>query len=392
MPATTPIAEREAALVARWGAGELTGRWLRTVAGDDLAVLFPGRPGGPSGPDFRDAVLLRRDGARLYGDVEVHLRAGGWHAHGHDRDARYDGVVLHVVARAEGVLATPLASGRWASVVEIASAPTACANADGVNVASSVASWPCHDLAARHGASGVRTLLAAAGDARFEAHAFQLGERLAAAGGATRGERDVLPTAVPRWTAADRVFFAALAEGLAYGRDREPLRQAGAWLAAGGAPDALARQLPRLPVLNATRLEGLLALYARWEVAGPWSALRPILSATFELDTTIRNLMAALSAPSGAVSPGRAAILLANVVLPLAAAWADHTGDTDLAARSRALYAALGGLPANQITRAMARQLGLRRQPAGARAQQGLHHLWAAWCREKQCARCPCAR
>jgi hypothetical protein len=40
------VGETEAALVARWGAGELTGRWLRTAAGDEVAVLFPGRPGG----------------------------------------------------------------------------------------------------------------------------------------------------------------------------------------------------------------------------------------------------------------------------------------------------------------------------------------------------------
>lgn len=101
----------EAELATRWRAGEFAGRWLRTVAGEPLWVVFGGRPGGPAGPDFRDAVLARADGTRVYGDVELHLRAAGWQAHGHASDHRYDRVVLHVVTQAEGARATRLASG-----------------------------------------------------------------------------------------------------------------------------------------------------------------------------------------------------------------------------------------------------------------------------------------
>jgi hypothetical protein len=63
-----------------------------------------------------------------------------------------------------------------------------------------------------------------------------------------------------------------------------------------------------------------------------------------------------------------------------------------MAARLWAAYRALPSLPGNQITRAMIRQFGLGRAPAGACAQQGLHHLWAEHCREKRCDTCPCAR
>jgi hypothetical protein len=59
--------------------------------------------------------------------------------------------------------------------------------------------------------------------------------------------------------------------------------------------------------------------------------------------------------------------------------------------RWQALIEAFPGLPSNQITREMALQLGLERPPAGALAQQGLHHLWERHCREKRCASCPCA-
>jgi hypothetical protein len=58
---------------------------------------------------------------------------------------------------------------------------------------------------------------------------------------------------------------------------------------------------------------------------------------------------------------------------------------------ARAAVGALLGLPSNQITREMTRQLRLPRLPAGALAQQGLHHLWSRACREKRCDICPCA-
>src|SRR5690242_21573690 len=90
---------REAEYAARWAAGAWRGATLSAETGETYALVFEGRRGGGAGPDFRDAVLARADGARLYGDVELHLRAGAWRAHGHSRDARYNGVVLHVVVR-----------------------------------------------------------------------------------------------------------------------------------------------------------------------------------------------------------------------------------------------------------------------------------------------------
>lgn len=373
--------ETEAALVARWRAGEFVGRWLRTAAGEDLAVVFQGRPGGPAGPDFRDAVLARPNGSRLYGDVELHLRARGWQTHGHAHDARYDAVVLHVVLRAEGAHATPLACGGWAALVEVGAPPSA--------PRQQASAWPCARLAGRGGTRAVLDLLRAAGDARFERHVAEFAARLATAED-ERSHRGPARQARAGWSAMDRVLCVALAEGLAYGREREPLRRAGEWLAQGGAPDALTRELGRLPALDAARLEGLLTLRARWEPCGPWEHLRLALDAS---SLTVANvaLIRALTVAGGAVSPSRATILAANVVLPCAAAWAARHSDAALAARARALYAALPGLPSNQITRAMTHQLGMKRQPPGARAQQGLHHLWAERCREKRCNGCPCA-
>lgn len=93
LPAALPA--REAELSARWAAG--IGGPLRLEDGRTLKVIFPGVPGGGSGPDFNGAIL-EAGGDVLSGDVEVHLLASGWRAHGHGRDPAYAGVILHVVA------------------------------------------------------------------------------------------------------------------------------------------------------------------------------------------------------------------------------------------------------------------------------------------------------
>ena len=84
----------EAALAGRWAAGPR--RPLRLADGRPLRIVFPGVPGGGSGPDFRGAIL-DAGGDLLRGDVEVHLRASGWRMHGHHVDPAYGNVILHVV-------------------------------------------------------------------------------------------------------------------------------------------------------------------------------------------------------------------------------------------------------------------------------------------------------
>jgi Protein of unknown function (DUF2851) len=83
----------EAELAALWAAAPRGPLWL--ADGRTLRIVFPGVPGGGSGPDFRGAIL-EAGGDLLRGDVEIHLRASGWRAHGHHADAAYREVVLHV--------------------------------------------------------------------------------------------------------------------------------------------------------------------------------------------------------------------------------------------------------------------------------------------------------
>lgn len=79
-----------------WQRGDFDATSARTVDGHRVRVVHPGRWNHLGGPDFADARLVL-DGRELIGDVELHLHAKDWAAHGHAADPAYDNVVLHVV-------------------------------------------------------------------------------------------------------------------------------------------------------------------------------------------------------------------------------------------------------------------------------------------------------
>jgi hypothetical protein len=374
---------REAALAARWASGVWRGESLCTEDGATYTLVYEGRRGGPSGPDFRDAVLARGDGTRLYGDIELHLRVSGWRAHGHHQDPRYDGIVLHAVlspSRQATEHTTPLANGGSAPIVVLRNPRQQAQQA--------ATGWPCSRLGAKLGQTHLRALLAEAGIARFNERVAMYRQALAASDEATISHAVM-------WEPADCVLFVALAEALAYGRDRQALREAGQWLLRSGDLESLFLEGQQLPKLERQRIQGLAHLFMRWETAGPWQPLRSIIEQTTEQSGDSQRagsaLVEALRVRDGVVSPGRAAILVANVVLPFAAAWAERYHSVTLAERALAIYAALPGLPSNTITRLMTRQFGLLRLPDGAVAQLGLHHIWSSHCREKRCWECLCS-
>ena len=69
---------------------------LKTTDGQDVEVIDPGLYNRRnSGPDFFNSKL-RINGTLWVGNVEIHQKASDWYLHGHDRDAAYNNVVLHV--------------------------------------------------------------------------------------------------------------------------------------------------------------------------------------------------------------------------------------------------------------------------------------------------------
>ena len=87
--------EPELAIQKQWAAVP-RGAEFKLSNGGTLRVLSTGTWNRTPGPDFRNAKL-ELNGNLLRGDVEVHVAASDWISHGHGVDPMYENVILHVV-------------------------------------------------------------------------------------------------------------------------------------------------------------------------------------------------------------------------------------------------------------------------------------------------------
>ena len=376
-----PLPER---LLAKLWAAK-AGRRLRTTDGRTLRVLYPGRPAPGHGPDFRDALLVL-GGRRMRGPVELHRTPAEWGAHGHDHDAAYADVVLHVVHAAE-----PAAPRLGLPTVVLEAdddAPVAPAGADP----------PLHDLSGRSDDT-LRAALRRAGRTRFREHAL--------AASAAVGRDGV-----------EQALYASILEALGYAENRAPFAE-------------LARRLPLEQLRSIARSEreavrfevvhGLLASCAGlapasgcaragaepmdprcWRTSGVRPASHPLrrleAAAALVLVSIPAGLRPALveacAAGTGAlvdalrmrpvpggtalVGTGRAREMAVGAVLPTLAAEAVARGDRRLAREVRAAYERFPALPDNTLTREARRLLGPRAHAMHLSAceHQGLMHLY----------------
>ena len=106
-------------LQAIWQHQRLRRDELKTADGTPVRVLHPGFKSVEGGPDFRGAVIQFGDDLPKSGDVEVDIRPGGWRSHGHDRNAAFRNVILHVTWEAERAAVRAISS---------ASPPILCIN------------------------------------------------------------------------------------------------------------------------------------------------------------------------------------------------------------------------------------------------------------------------
>jgi hypothetical protein len=339
-------------------------------------LLFAGRAGGTHGPDVRDAVLCFTSGSFAatcaagqdsVGDVEIHIRTSDWFAHQHHTDVRYNNVILHVVAICDDTRPTLRQDGT--------AIPT-CSLYDLPHTTPQPVEWPCHHVMVQMNEEQQARLFRLAGMLRFEQkmHAF-----LALL-------RDAQPSGC--FSAPDVCLIPALAEGLGYGRDRAFFRAAGLHLLglANTIPEPLGRA-PEPSPLDAGRLRILHNLVAQWRTTGAWQTLRQALLPT-PLEEAEAHTLQKLRSIFDGLGKARADILICNIVLPFAAAVAQSENDTLLAGQAQNLYRAYPALPSNQVTRAMCKQLMLKREPQGACQQQGLHFIYTQTCREKRCSQC----
>ena len=90
-----PITERH--VQAIWYDAALRPKNLVTRRGSEVRVISPGEWNLGPGPDFRRAVLeIGKERRRVVGDVEVHLTPADWDFHRHGADPNYRNVVAHV--------------------------------------------------------------------------------------------------------------------------------------------------------------------------------------------------------------------------------------------------------------------------------------------------------
>ncbi len=79
-----------------WNAQYLNTHSLKTLTGESLEILQPGKWNTQQGPDFVQA-RIRINNTQLAGNIELHLRSSDWFAHKHQWDRNYRNVILHVV-------------------------------------------------------------------------------------------------------------------------------------------------------------------------------------------------------------------------------------------------------------------------------------------------------
>ena len=394
-PGRSYILPDERALAALWRNAHSLSDGLLTRDGRRWQVLYPGRPGGSSGPDFRDAVLYDQDGRLVFGDVELHLGADGWRRHGHHADPAYNGVVMHVVLKAGREEAAPLQSGAATPVVELEDAlDTLDGGRPGHGGLAAVERLSVPDL---------EDLLDAAGDVRFL--------------GKSRGFALEFESGEP-----DQVMYAALMESWGLLANRRPFRELA--LAAPystlrrlrGEPPSARLAAVRAILLHASGLAGpdreaelperaLADLRASrrlspgaWRTSGVRPANRPVRrleGAAVVLDRLLsrglaaglarelresggRGLSGSLTArPS--IGAERARDSVVNAVLPCLHALASVRRNSGLARLCLDEYRRHPKLGENGLMREMRLLLRIEErgvQIVGARRQQGLIHLY----------------
>jgi hypothetical protein len=392
-PATSDQPLSEAVLVRLWAGQRFPASALATRGGVPVRVLHPGRAGRGPGPDFRDAIIAPPSGPALRGDVELHVRASDFRAHGHGRDPAYGRVVLHVVFEDDTEEDTRLENGRRAPVVALAPWVRRRA-AELAGWLSSPRLWrePCYDALARLGREEVLRALAALGGRRFEERTAALAQALLAHGPAEAlyrallaglgygGDRPLLEGLVERlpWQALAALIDAAPPEGRVAAAEAALLGAAG--LNGEGAPRSSA--LGRPANQPARRLAGLARLVVRHRSLFEDASL-------LEAEAPPCELIAAWSA-GALIGRSRAIELLLNALLPWAAACAQARGDAAAADRARACFARLprpGRYGALAFLEANLRD-GERALPLDARNQQGLLALYKTECTQGGCGRC----
>lgn len=409
---------------------------LRLTSGEPLRVVYRGVWTHGLGPDFSGA-LLDIGGRLVAGDVEIHLRASGWLAHGHQQDPAYDEVVLHVVL--DDDLGAPVRRRDGGLVPALALRPFLLGpledfpGAPRIRPLGAIGFDHCAPAVAVSRPDEIVRVWEAAGDARLAGKVAGVAQRLSAeppaqvlyallldALGYTRNREGMAAIAgrlpydhidarlIGRDTAERTRRAAALLLGVAGFLPLSPhdaatgaldpsqveaieaswRRDGAAWHDIRLPPTTwtLVRQRPAHHPLR--RLLALARLLGRVQVG-----LVEDLCARVMGDQPLRRLRDWLTGDNPYLGTAHAHEIVVNVVVPFALAYGDEAGDDRLASAAADLWDRLPAGRGTRVTRRTAEQIcGPSPVPVrSARAEQGLLHIQRTGCAQMRCFECPIA-
>ena len=423
--------EPELAIQKQW-ADVRRGTEFKLVDGGTVRVLSTGTWNRTPGPDFRNAKL-ELNGVKRSGDVEIHGKTSDWISHGHNGDPMYADVILHVV-RVDDTSPGNVAFLPSAAVLVL---PDETENEAGFP--PDMPSAACAGFFAKMSADELEKFLGDAGADRLKLRAAER-LRVMIACGTTKAflsavaeqlgvpdNREVFRTLGERLREYAENELTAHFEALAWGEsgllpdpaaDKRLTGDGRALVSAlwdewwplrknGGAGLVFKRTCR--PLNSPERRMAMLGAAGRTFLPDPCGQLAGILkrgSADLILETLGERLAdgeafwSAHTSFRSAELKHRAALfgrprvesLLADVFLPVLAAYAKLMRDDALEPRIFELFRALPPLQSNQVERRM-RALclpGRKNAVKSAAAQQGLIHLYKTHCaaRSFDCGAC----
>jgi len=448
MPA---VAFPEKAVVEIWRQ-HLTGRTdLETEDGQPIRIVYPGMVSGDRGGDFVDAVI-RTGLDQLQGSVEVHVNSSGWWGHGHHKDPAYNNVILHVVYRQDRERVVRLQNGKSIPTLVLDRFVKSGSVRDGSIISPAVFSTlPCRDIVHRPNGVILEKILNTAGEERFNAKIGGFKAEISQAGAAQTlyaAFMEALGYAKNKSqmkTLAGLLPLSKLGKLMdGYSPDEDSLSHLQALLlgTAGLLPSQRPAKMPVVRPVNSwikrleiiwgsfgetpkmfmddwrffkvrpgnhptRRLAAMGCLLFRYREIGILNGLLDVIHQKDEgpdnrvLEEALcvadvyadnntgysqkgnRNIPALLGR-------GRAADIIVNTFLPLAAARGELESHPEQTRRAVEIYRQYPRLAPNNLERHMSNQFGIDRgRVTSARQQQGLIHIYRTFCIRGKCPGCP---
>jgi len=395
-------------IISIWLSEAIPGRSFLTTVGKRITIVSVGERNRFEGPDFLAARIFD-DGMLYEGSIEIHRDPSDWFAHHHQTDARYRGLLLHVVL---------YDSPKSAS---IPARYTVCLSANLVKTLA--ATWmailpettggpssPCASYATLLPHSIVSTMITIAASERFTQKINRVRKRYA--------ELSFSGTDMKQ------LFYEMLARALGYGGNQDTMESLARSLplhtleeSTGGQAGTILSLIlhsaekdgQTLPPSNGNDFLPAAQLASGWKQ----KSVRPVnriisrlpalalfaarLLSTDWLEDLKREIRSGkkgwehvdnlLLLPQDSPGPERRKEILTNVLAPFFFLCGEMTDDNELLLAATAVYFTQQDAPQNRITRSLRMVIGVS-DTLSSGEQQGVLQLHQRYCSNRLCHAC----